>query len=85
MSQQKTFVQIKTSHNTNWDKDNWIAELKKWAGAEKVWSCSGTWDWMVKLSSNQTKDWKKVQEQVAWLRSQPWVADTNTWWAEEEM
>jgi len=39
---------------------------------------------MVKLGSDWSKDWEKVQEQVAWLRSQPRVADTNTWWAEEE-
>lgn len=56
-------------------------EVKKWGDVEQVWSTSGDWDWLVKLSSS-VNDWDKVKKFVVTLREQPWVTETHTWWAQ---
>ena len=55
-------------------------ELKKWAEVDQIWSTQGAWDGMLKLKSNISSN-DNLEKFVTHLRSQPWVAETRTWWA----
>lgn len=71
------YIDIKANgklNNVDWD------QVKKWAEVEQVWSTQGNWDWLIKLRQSVNSQ-DALEKFVMNLRAQPWVAQTNTWWA----
>jgi hypothetical protein len=64
----------------NLSKADW-KKIKSWGKVEKIWTCSGEWDWWIQLNANL--NWDEVKQFVWNLRQEPWVSNTNTWYLEE--
>lgn len=56
-------------------------EIKKWADIDQVWTCSGHWDWLVKLKPS-ADSFEKVKKIVTAMREQKWISETSTWWTQ---
>ena len=63
-------------NETSWE------DIKAWDFIEKVWSSSGHWDFEVELDSSVDNQ-DKLEKAVFQLRSQNWIADTETHWHRE--
>lgn len=72
------YVNVKGSGKINESAWN---EIKKWAEVEQVWTCSGEWDWLVKLKP-AVDNWEKAKKFITMLRDHAWISQTSTWWAQ---
>lgn len=93
MSNNAVWIQVKTADWAEWKDEAvgnspdaswkaWVEEIKSWPGVEKIWSTSGQWDWIVKLT-NDSSSWEGAKKIMWKLKEHKWVSDTNTWWSEE--
>lgn len=84
--EKSAFIQVKTAPvkgNVKGDWQSWSDDIKSWGWVESAWTCSGEWDWLLKVKGDKIDNWDDLKDHVWLLREKPWVEATNTWWSEQ--
>jgi len=54
------FIQIKSNSGNNWQE--WVKQIKSWEWVDRAWTCSGEWDWLLKVDAKNIANWDELKD-----------------------